>query len=99
EIAAARSDVNAARQAKEQAEETLGGARRLEASEQESDAFADHMIALLDHGEAIGLQAGHCPLCNTVRTSEEFAAAIAATRSKLSERGDRVARATLALEQ
>ena len=96
EIATARADADAARRAKEQAEEKLAGARHLDAAERESDAFASHMVALLDHGEAIGLQAGHCPLCDAVRNSEEFAAAIAAARSKLSAR---VTRAAAALEQ
>ncbi|MGH6630189.1 MAG: hypothetical protein ACREB3_10700, partial [Burkholderiales bacterium] len=99
EIAAARSDADAARRAREQSEETLAGARRLEAAETESDAFASHMVALLDHGEAIGLQAGYCPLCDAVRRSEEFAAAIAAARFKLSARGRRAAQAALGLEQ
>jgi DNA repair exonuclease SbcCD ATPase subunit len=99
EIAAARADQAAARQAKQRADEGLAGARRLEAAEQESDVFASHMVALLDHGEAVGLQAGHCPLCDAVRSSDEFAAAIAAARSKLSARGARAARAAAALEQ
>ena len=78
EIAATRAEHAAARQAKERADEGLAGAQRLEAAERESDAFASHMVAVLDHVEAVGLQAGHCPLCDAVRSSEEFAAAIAA---------------------
>lgn len=98
EITAARTAVDAVRRAKERSDEALASARRLEAAERESDAFASHMIALLDHGEAVGLQAGHCPLCDAVRRSDEFAAAIVAARSKLSERGPRAAQATLALQ-
>lgn len=99
ELAAARADHAAARQAKERADESLVGAQRLEAAERESDAFASRMVALLDHGEALGLQAGHCPLCDAVRSSDEFAAALAAARSKLSARGAGAARAAAAIEQ
>lgn len=99
EIAAARAAHAAARQAKERAEESFVGAQRLEAAERESDAFASRMVALLDHGEALGLQAGHCPLCDAVRSSEEFASAITAVRSKLSARGAGAARAAVAIEQ
>lgn len=99
EIAAARADVDSTRRAKEHAKERLIEAQRIEVAEQKSDAFASHMVALLDHGEAIGLQAGHCPLCDVVRSSEEFAAAIAAARSNLSARGDRATRATVTLDQ
>jgi len=99
EIAAARADHAAARQAKGQAEESLIGAQRLEAAERESDAFASRMMALLDHGEALGLQSGHCPLCYAVHSSEEFVAAIVAARSKLSARGAGAARAAAAIEQ
>ena len=98
EIAAARAAHEVARQAKEEADEKRADAQRLEAAERESDAFASHMVALLDHGEAIGLQSGHCPLCDAARSSEEFAAAIAAARSKLSGRGARAAQAAAALE-
>lgn len=99
EIAGARADADAARRTKEQAEEKLAGARRLDAAERESDAFASHMVALLGHGEAVGLQTGHCPLCDAVRSSEEFAAAITAARSNLSARGTRATRVAAALEQ
>ena len=99
EIAAARADVDSARRAKEHTKKRLIEAQRIVDTEQESDAFASHMIALLDHGETIGLQAGHCPLCDVVRSSEEFAVAIAVARSNLSARGDRATRATATLDQ
>lgn len=99
EIAAAQADVTTIRLAKEHAEDRLVEALRGEAAEQESDAFASHMVALLDHGEAVGLQAGHCPLCDVVRTSEEFTAAIAAARSNLSARIARASRAKNTLDQ
>ncbi len=99
ESAAARAEHAAAREAKERTYESLAGAQRLEAAERESDALASHMVALLDHGEAVGLQAGHCPLCDAERSSEEFADAIAAARSRLGARGARAARAAAVLEQ
>lgn len=99
EIAAARAEYTAAQQAKERAEESLVGAQQLEAAERESDNFASRMVALLNHGEALGLQAGHCPLCDALRSSEEFAAAIAAARSKLSARGAGATLAAAAIEQ
>lgn len=99
EITAARIQRDTARQVKAQADERQAEAQLLEATERKSDAFASHLIALLDHGEAVGLQAGHCPLCDAVRSSEQFVVAIAAARSKLSERGARAAHAAAALEQ
>jgi chromosome segregation protein len=48
------------------------------------------MTALLEHGTALGLQDGHCPLCNAVHSPEEFAHAIAATRARLAEIGERL---------
>jgi chromosome segregation protein len=98
EIASAHATYDAVREANEKADEKRADAQRVEAAERESDGFASHMVALLDHGEAIGLQAGHCPLCDAVHTPEEFAAAIAAARSRLSARGARAAQATAALE-
>lgn len=99
EISAAQADLDLARRAKEKTDDDLAGAQRLEAAERESDAFASHMLALLDHGEAVGLQSGHCPLCDAARSSQEFIDAIAAARSKLNVRGAQVARAMAALEQ
>jgi chromosome segregation protein len=93
EIGSAQADYDSAQKAKEQADQFLADAQRLEAAERENDAFASHMIALLDHGEAIGLQGSHCPLCDARRSSDEFASAIAAARSKLSARGARAAQA------
>lgn len=99
EITAVRANRDVARQVKQQADERLSIAQRLMAAEQESDMFASHLVALLDHGEAIGLQTGHCPLCDAARTSEQFAAGIAAARFKLRERGTRVGNVAAALNQ
>jgi energy-coupling factor transporter ATP-binding protein EcfA2 len=99
EIAAARADVDAAKPAKEKAIADMKVAQDLYAADQESDLFASQMVALLEHGETLGLQAGHCPLCDAVRSSAEFSAAIAAARSNLSARGVRAARAMATLDK
>lgn len=99
EFATARADLDIARRAKDKADERLAEAQRFEAVERESDNVASHFVALLDHGQAIGLQAGHCPLCDAARSSDQFVAAIDATRSKLKERGVRAAHAAAVLEQ
>lgn len=98
ELVAAHADYAAKRQAKEDADESLVGARRLEAAERERDAFAGRMVALLEHGETIGLQDGHCPLCDALRSSDEFSTAIAAARSKLRARGEGAIRAAALIE-
>jgi chromosome segregation protein len=99
EMAEARADVDAMRVASDHAKEMLIEAQRVEAEERRSDAFASHMVALLEHGEAVGLQAGHCPLCDVLRSSEEFASAIAGARSNLSARASRASRAKTELDQ
>ncbi|MFL6200828.1 MAG: AAA family ATPase [Thermoanaerobaculia bacterium] len=99
EITDVRAELDAAQRAKEKADARLVDAQRLGAAEQERDAFATHMAAVLDHGEALGLKDGHCPLCDAARSSDEFAAAIAAARAKLSTRGARATQTAAALDQ
>lgn len=99
EVTAARAERDRARQSKNQAIERLVAAERLESAERENDAFASRLVALLDHGEVIGLQDGHCPLCDALRSSQEFSAAITAARSRLKARGTRATQAIAALEQ
>jgi DNA repair exonuclease SbcCD ATPase subunit len=48
------------------------------------------MAGLLEHGSALGLQDGHCPLCNAVHSVEQFQQAIAAARARLAEMGERL---------
>jgi chromosome segregation protein len=81
---------NASRQ-KVVAEEGLQLAVRLETTERESDEYSAHMAAILSHGTAVGLQEGHCPLCDASRNQSEFEAAIAKTRERLAARGVRLA--------
>ncbi len=106
EALALASQVKAFEQSLTQAAEELATAELVAAAEREADVFATHMIAILDHGEEIGLVDGHCPLCDAVRSDREFATAIASARSRLSTRGvaaarsaDRLAKAQLAKRQ
>lgn len=69
------------------------------AAEREADSFAAHLIALLDHGEHVGLVEGHCPLCESAKSEGEFATAIATARSRLSARGRAAAQVMEKFEQ
>ena len=73
------------------ADEALQLALRLEITEKESDEYSAHMAAILSHGSAVGLQEGHCPLCDAARNQTEFEAAIARTKERLAARGVRLA--------
>jgi DNA repair exonuclease SbcCD ATPase subunit len=59
----------------------------------EADRFATQMVALLNHGEEIGLIDGHCPLCDAVREDKDFREAIEQARNRLRERGAAASRA------
>jgi chromosome segregation protein len=100
------SDLRAAQEARESAtreqalaEERLASAARVDQAERESDEYAAHLSALLEHGSAVGLQQGHCPLCHSVRTPAEFEQAIASARARLASRGDRLAAAARILAE
>ena len=99
EIAVAHAEVEAALQARDQANAAVTNAERIEAIERENDVFASHMVALLDHGEIVGLQQGHCPLCDAARSTDSFSAAIASARANLRERGIRATHSALSTEQ
>jgi DNA repair exonuclease SbcCD ATPase subunit len=53
-----------------------------------------HLALLVEHGEAYGLDDGHCPLCAAARTDALFAAAIAESKQRLSDAGNKVAEAS-----
>jgi chromosome segregation protein len=93
----ARADTDTARQQKESAGQVLESVERADAAEKEGDAFAAHLAAIIEHGERIGLQDGHCPLCAARRNPEEFAAAIADAKNRLAARGERLAASTRAV--
>lgn len=96
-LLALAAQAEALQQSQSQALSALGSAQSADAAEREADSFAAHMIALLQHGEEIGLVEGHCPLCNAVRDDAEFAAAIEAARARLQARGEAAARTADAL--
>lgn len=90
EITIAKENVSQALQKIDRTKAELEVAQNNKAKEVEHDAFTNHMIALLDHGESVGLQHDNCPLCASARSPNEFATAIAEARKKLEERGARV---------
>jgi chromosome segregation protein len=83
--------------AREQAQQLFSAAERADTAEKEGDAFATHLAALIEHGEHIGLQEGHCPLCAAARKPEEFSGAIKAAKARLATQGERLANASKAL--
>lgn len=62
-------------------------------SAKNADALASAYAKLLEHGEHVGLQDGHCPLCRAERTPDEFQEAIAIARELLDGRGGEAASA------
>jgi chromosome segregation protein len=95
---AAAAALAAAQQAKALAGETLAHSESLMAAEREYDAFASHLVALVEHGQAVGLQDGHCPLCDAARNAEQFTGALQATQARLSIRSERAIRAAAQLQ-
>lgn len=59
-------------------------------AERKSDAIAAHLHELLVHGERLGLQHGHCPLCDAERPQDAFHAALTRTRVSLGDRYQRI---------
>jgi DNA repair exonuclease SbcCD ATPase subunit len=94
ELESARSAWEAATREKTVADEKFRLAVAAEQAERESDEFAAHISELLEHGSAVGLQDGHCPLCDAVRTSQEFLQAISQARARLATRGEKLAATT-----
>ena len=91
QVEGARAGREGAAHGKTLADERLALATQADVAEKQGDEFATHISAILEHGEAVGLIEGHCPLCDAVRTQPEFAAAIAAARTRLAARGERLA--------
>jgi len=97
EIELAGLALESARKAKPLADEGLALALRLDAAERANDEYATHMSAIIEHGAALGLHDGHCPLCDAVRSSEDFSKAISAARERLADHGVRLAKTAEAL--
>ena len=98
-LQAKKAERDAAARAKTQTDAHLALAVRAEEAEQESDRFASHLAALVEHGTALGLQDGHCPLCAAFRSTEEFNQAIASARSRLADRSEKLASAAAAVRE
>ena len=95
---AAEAAVQSARREKDRAEQLLAVTERTDAAEKAGDVFAAHFAAIIEHGEKLGLQDGHCPLCAAERKPEEFATAIADARKRLADRGVRLAASASAVD-
>lgn len=90
QMESAKAARDAAAKEKEQAEQKVALAIRAQTAEQESDSYAAHFTALLEHGTALGLQDGHCPLCAAFRSIDEFNSAVASARTRLAARSERM---------
>jgi DNA repair exonuclease SbcCD ATPase subunit len=99
ERAVALADLARLNQERALAVDRVKTAERLEKAEQESDTFASHLATLLEHGKAVGLQEGHCPLCDAPRTVAEFDRALESARMRLADRGSKLADARATAEQ
>ena len=62
-------------------------------------ASETHLAILVEHGSALGLREGRCPLCDAARTDEQFQAAIACARERLADWGRAFAQATAEAEK
>lgn len=98
-LKAMESDLRSAEERLSLVQARLDAAARALEAERESDAFATHLAALVDHGSYLGLQDGHCPLCDAARSNDAFEAALAAARKKLAGRDTGLAQATLAMHE
>jgi len=87
------------KQAKERAEARLTKARRREELTSEDDRILVHISALVDHGRALGLQHGHCPLCDASRSDDQFESALSVLSSRIAERGKALREAQAAVEE
>lgn len=80
---AASAAHEAAQREQEAAQQALSEAEQRLTREEELDAMAASLSLLVEHGERLGLHDEHCPLCAAHRTSDEFAAGLAAARRRI----------------
>jgi hypothetical protein len=99
EIQAAEANVESAERAVAVAQQNLETAMQLDAQVREGNEQAAHIASLLEHGAAVGLQEGHCPLCDAVRKPGEFETALSGIRARLAEFGERVRASSGAVEE
>ena len=80
---AALTDRDSAQKAKDAADAALAEAERRLTQEEDADAIAASLTLLVEHGERLGLNEDHCPLCAAYRTSEEFSTGLEAARRRI----------------
>ena len=90
ELTAAENALAAAVERRDDALGRLRVAEGLAAAEREADEYAAHLSALIEHGAIVGLDHGHCPLCDAERTSEEFRTGLVKARDRLAGQGERL---------
>ena len=79
----ARRTLASAASVKDVAERASAMAERELIRERQADAAAAALALLVEHGERIGLQESHCPLCAAFRTAQEFESGLALARERL----------------
>lgn len=80
---AASSAYEVAQREHESTQQAISEAEQRLVREEEMDAIAASLSLLVEHGERLGLHDDHCPLCAAHRTSDEFAAGLAAARQRI----------------
>ncbi|MFG6085176.1 AAA family ATPase [Stenotrophomonas indicatrix] len=80
---AASAAHEAAQREHDDAQQVVSEAEQRLLREEEMDAMAASLSLLVEHGERVGLHDDHCPLCAAHRTSDEFAAGLAAARRRI----------------
>lgn len=85
-----RSDIENLKNDKDLIDKELLYAQEKLKAERQSDEMAAALSSLIRHGEHIGLDSGHCPLCRAERSNDEFLVGLEAARARLSELGGRV---------
>jgi DNA repair exonuclease SbcCD ATPase subunit len=89
-IQAARQSLAQAAARHKETDDAFAKAEQQLVAEQEADAMATALAGLIEHGEHVGLDDGHCPLCNAVRSREEFEAGLGHARARLANMGSRM---------
>lgn len=84
-----------------EASDAFDAAERIYAVETKASDVAASLSVLVDHGERLGLDAGHCPLCAAWRTDDEFSRGLAHARARIDAlaEGANAAREALAATQ
>lgn len=91
ELESARTRLADANEVSETAEREATMAEAILAAEAQTDEIAVSLAGLISHGENLGLNHGHCPLCAAERTIEEFLVGLAQARQRMSELASGVA--------